>query len=448
MITIAITGGIGTGKSYIADIFRRAGIPVFDADTEAKKLYDRPEVLARLRQAFGDDIFEGQQLSFAKLTQVIFNDQMALAKVNSIIHPLVSQEFARWSKVQHSPIVLMESAIIFEGGLENQFDYIITVDASMETRLARLHCRDAHLDEATILRKIEAQMPQAEKCRRADFVIQHDRDDEEDYLQQQVNTIIQYIKNKEMHNSAIEVMLNHRSIRQFTDQPIEPDKLDLILRAACNGSTMGNMQLYSIIVIQDKERMAEMAPLHFNQPIATNAPLMLIFCADIHRFNKYCQYRQADTDAYSNLQSYQWAVTDSIIAAQNACVAAESLGLGLCWLGTITYNCDRFVEILKLPENVFPTACIAIGYPAETPELTDKLPVEAMIHHEVYEDYTEARINDLYREKEAHPNTQQLLKENQLDNLAQIFTQRRYTKADNEQFAQVLIETLKKQKFM
>ena len=448
MITIAITGGIGTGKTYVSALFQREGIPVFNADVEAKKLYAHPEVLAQLRQAFGDTIFDGSQLSFAKLTQVIFNDNEALVKVNGIVHPLVSQEFAKWAKEQNAAMVIMESAIIFEGGLEKQFDYVITVDASLETRQRRLRIRDAHLDDATIRRKIEAQMPQEEKCSRADFVIHHDHDDEEEFLQQQVNKIIQYIKNKEMHNSAIEVLLNHRSIRQFTDQPIEPDKLDLILQAACNGSTMGNMQLYSVIVIKDKQRMAEMAPLHFNQPIATNAPLMLVFCADIHRFNKYCEYRQADTEAYSNLQSYQWAVTDSIIAAQNACVAAESLGMGICWLGTITYNCDRFAEILQLPENVFPTACISIGYPAETPELTDKLPVEAMIHHEVYEDYTEERINDLYREKEAHPNTLKLLEENQLDNLAQIFTQRRYTKADNEHFAQVLIETLKKQKFM
>jgi len=251
-----------------------------------------------------------------------------------------------------------------------------------------------------------------------------------------------------MPNQVIDTLLQHRSIREFTSQNIEQEKLDLILKSACNGSTMGNMQLFSIIVIRDKKRMEEMAPLHFNQPLATNAPLMLIFCADIHRFNKYCEYRQAETEAYSNLQSYQWAVTDSIIAAQNACVAAESLGLGFCWLGTITYNCDQFVEKLHLPQNVFPTACISFGYPAVHPELTDKLPVEAMIHQELYEEYDEARINALWKEKEAHPNTQRLLEENQLDNLAQIFTQRRYTKTDNEHFCEVLVKTLKKQKFM
>ncbi|MCL2247544.1 MAG: nitroreductase family protein, partial [Lentimicrobiaceae bacterium] len=152
-------------------------------------------------------------------------------------------------------------------------------------------------------------------------------------------------------NSTVKTILEHRSIRKFTSQDIDEQTLDLILKAACNGSTMGNMQLYSIIVTKDKEKMKAMAPFHFNQPMATNAPVILTFVADFNRFNKYCKYRDAATDAYSNLQSYHWAVIDAIIAAQNACVAAESLGLGICWLGTITYNADKFIEALQLPQH-------------------------------------------------------------------------------------------------
>ncbi|MDL2312958.1 nitroreductase family protein, partial [Bacteroidales bacterium OttesenSCG-928-B11] len=205
---------------------------------------------------------------------------------------------------------------------------------------------------------------------------------------------------------------------------------------------------YSIIVTQDKERMKEMAPFHFNQPIATNAPLILTFCADFNRFNKYCEYRDADTDAYSNMQSYHWAVADTLIAAQNACVAAESLGLGICWLGTITYNADKFIGALNLPNHVVPLACISIGYPAENPELTDKLPLEALVHYERYADYAEDEINRLYAEKEADVRNVKLLEDNQLPNLAQIFTKKRYAKKDNEHFANVLVEVLKKQQFL
>lgn len=248
--------------------------------------------------------------------------------------------------------------------------------------------------------------------------------------------------------NAIDTIFNHRSIRKYSDKKIDEATLSTILKAACSGSTMGNMQLFSVVVTEDRAMIAKMAPAHFNQPVFCNAPLVLTFCADFNRFNKFCQFRDAETEAYSNLQSYHWAVVDALIAAQNACVAAEALGLGICWLGTITYNCDQFVEMLNLPKQVFPIACVTVGYPAETPELTDKLPVEALVHRETYHDYSEADINRLYHDKENHPNTLNLLKENDLPNLARIFTEKRYTKADNEHFAKILVETLKKQGFL
>jgi nitroreductase len=250
-----------------------------------------------------------------------------------------------------------------------------------------------------------------------------------------------------MINNTIKTILQHRSIRKFTPDEIDEQTLDLILKAACNGSTMGNMQLYSIIVTKDKEKMKALAPFHFNQPIATNAPVILTFVADFNRFNKYCEFRNADTDAYSNLQSYHWAVIDAVIAAQNACVAAESLGLGICWLGTITFNANKFIDALNLPKHTVPVACIAFGYPDETPELTDKLPLEALVHYETYNDYNQESIDWLFADKETHENTRKLLKENNLPNLARIFTERRYKKTDNEHFAKVLEEVIKKQRF-
>jgi len=249
-------------------------------------------------------------------------------------------------------------------------------------------------------------------------------------------------------NPTLETLYHHVSVREYTDQKVDETVLNQILKAACSGSTMGNMQLFSIIVTEDEEMKRKMAPFHFNQPMATQAPLILIFCADFRRFNRYCEFRDAETEAYSNLQSYHWAVTDALIAAQNACVAAESLGLGFCWLGTITYNADKFIEVLELPRHVVPVACITMGYPKAKPALTQKLPVEAMVHRETYHDYDKATIDRLYAEKEASEETKKLLEENQLPNLAQIFTQRRYVKQDNEHFAGVLHDTLKKQGFL
>ncbi len=249
-------------------------------------------------------------------------------------------------------------------------------------------------------------------------------------------------------NETLNTILNHVSVREYLDRKVDDETLNLILKAACSGSTMGNMQLFSIIVTRDEAMKQKLAPLHFNQPMATQAPLILTFCADFRRFNRYCEFRDAETEAYSNLQSYHWAVIDALIAAQNACVAAESLGLGFCWLGTITYNVDKFIEVLDLPKHVVPVACIPMGYPVVKPALTQKLPVEAMVHYEMYQDYDKETIDRLYAEKDASEETQQLLRENDLPNLAQIFTQKRYTKADNEHFAKVLLDALKKQGFM
>ena len=250
-------------------------------------------------------------------------------------------------------------------------------------------------------------------------------------------------------NETLQTLLNHVSVRQYTDQKISEEVLRQILKAACSGSTMGNMQLFSIIVTEDEAMKQKMAPLHFNQPMATQAPLILTFCADFNRFNRFCEFRDAETEAYSNMQSYHWAVIDALIAAQNACVAAESLGLGFCWLGTITYNVDKFIEVLQLPKHVVPVACIPMGYPVEKPTLTQKLPVETFVHQEVYHDYDEQRINEFYHEKENSDETKNILAENpDCDNLAQVFTKHRYTQPDNEHFAEVLRETLERQGFI
>lgn len=248
--------------------------------------------------------------------------------------------------------------------------------------------------------------------------------------------------------TTLETIMAHRSIRAFKEQPIENEVIDKILAAACNGSTMGGMQLFSIIVTTDKAKMAEMAPFHFNQPIATTAPMILTFCADFHRFDRYCECRGVSTDAYNNLQAYQWAVTDALIAAQNACVAAESLGLGLCWLGTITYNVPQFIDAFKLPKHVIPVACIPMGYPAEDCGLTTKLPVKALIHKEVYCEYSDESINKIYQQLESVPSNVKMLQDYDFQSLAQDYVERRYKKADNEYFSEVLYDELVKQGFL
>lgn len=241
--------------------------------------------------------------------------------------------------------------------------------------------------------------------------------------------------------------MNHRSIRKYKSDPIEESLLDDILLAGTRASTTGNMQVYSIIVTTDQEIKKQLAPCHFNQGMVTQAPVVLTFCADFNRFNKWCLQRKA-TPGYDNFLSFFTAAIDALLVAQNVCIAAEEEGLGICYLGTTTYTAEKIIEILKLPKGVVPVTTVVVGYPEETPDLTDRLPLASVIHKEVYQDYSEGDIDQIYAAKEAMPLTQKLLVENNKETLAQIFTDNRYTKKDNVTFSKALLQVLEKQGFM
>lgn len=136
-----------------------------------------------------------------------------------------------------------------------------------------------------------------------------------------------------------------------------------------------------------------------------------------------------------------------MLAAQNICLAAESEGLGICFLGTTIYNADRIAEVLRLPEGVLPVTTVTLGWPEEMPPLTDRLPLEGVVHRERYEDYTPETIDRIWAEREASPETAELLRANGLPNLARIFTERRYTAEDNRLFSRKYFDMLKKQGF-
>lgn len=244
----------------------------------------------------------------------------------------------------------------------------------------------------------------------------------------------------------LSTIFNHRSIRKYKNTPISETDLQEILEAGIRASNTGNMQVYSIIVTRDEEMKKKLAPTHFNQPMVTQAPVLLTFCADINRFNKWCINRKADP-GYDNFLWFTNASIDAMLAAQNCCIAAESKGLGICYLGTTTYTADKIIEILNLPKGVIPITAVVMGYPDQNPSLTDRLPIEAVVHYETYKDYSNEDINRLYADKEALESTKQLLLENKKDTLAQIFTDNRYKKADNIHFSNVFFKVLKDQGF-
>ena len=245
----------------------------------------------------------------------------------------------------------------------------------------------------------------------------------------------------------MELLLSHRSIRKYLAMDIEDSILNEILECGSRASTTGNMQVYSIVVTSDAEIKKQLAPCHFNQAMVTQAPVVLTFCADFNRFAKWCNQRQA-VPGYDNFLSFTTAAIDALLAAQNVCIAAEDKGLGICYLGTTTYTAAKIIEVLGLPKGVVPITTVVVGYPEEIPGLTDRLPLEAVVHREVYHDYSPADIDRLYAEKEAMSITAKLLEDNGKDTLAQIFTDNRYTKKDNVAFSKAFLKVLQDQGFM
>ncbi len=237
--------------------------------------------------------------------------------------------------------------------------------------------------------------------------------------------------------NALETILNHVSIRKYQNREIPNEILDKILEAGTRASTTGNMQLYSIIVNKDQKVKEDLAPFHFNQPMVKQAPVLLTFCADINRFSSWCKLRNAEP-TYDNNLWFINATIDALLVAQNTCIAAESYGLGICYLGTTLYNADKLIEYYNLPKGVIPITTITIGYPEEIPSLTDRLPVNSVVHYEKYNNYSDNNINEIYKHKEALELTKKLIIENNTQNLAQIFTDKRYKKEDNILFSQKL----------
>lgn len=190
----------------------------------------------------------------------------------------------------------------------------------------------------------------------------------------------------------------------------------------------------------------KLAPAHFNQPMVTSAPVVLTFCADFNRFSEWCRLRKAEP-GYANFISFLNAATDALLVTQNFCTLAEEAGLGICYLGTTIYNPDQIIEALHLPKQVIPVATITVGYPDECPQQPDRLPLRGVIHEETYHDYTPEMIDDIFSYKESLPENQHFVEINHTETLAQIFTDIRYKKSDNELMSERLKQVLKNQGF-
>lgn len=170
---IGLTAGIGCGKSLIARVFENLGISVFYSDKEAKRLYDNPLFLQEIVKRFGESVIENGEFQARKLADIVFNDRNKLQELNELIHPKVFEIFDQWSEKQKSPYVIMESAILFENGLQTHFDKIISISTPEDIVIRRVMARDGCSKEQVCAR-MSNQMPQNEKNALADYLIVHD----------------------------------------------------------------------------------------------------------------------------------------------------------------------------------------------------------------------------------------------------------------------------------
>lgn len=242
-------------------------------------------------------------------------------------------------------------------------------------------------------------------------------------------------------------LTTRRSIRKYADKAVSEELLNRLLAEAERTPTMGNLQLYSVIVTRSEEMKTKLAPAHFNQPMVCGAPVVLTFCADFRRTTLWAENRQAKP-GYDNFLSFINASTDALLYCQTFCNLAEEEGLGTCFLGTTVYMPQMIIDTLQLPQLVFPLATITLGWPDEQPELSDRLPLRAIIHEETYHDYTPQAIDDCYAEKEALPANQHFVEINHKETLAQVFTDLRYTRRDNEAMSEGMIDALRRQGFL
>lgn len=238
-----------------------------------------------------------------------------------------------------------------------------------------------------------------------------------------------------------------RTIRKYSDRDVSAETLNRLLTLAMRTQTMGNLQLYSVVVTRSAEMKQRLAPAHFSQPMVTGAPVVLTVCADFRRTSRWAECRQAEP-GYDNMLSFLNAATDALLFTQTFCNLAEEEGLGYCFLGTTVYCPQLIIETLKLPRLVMPVATITLGWPDEQPPLTDRLPLEAIMHSETYHDYTPERIDTLYNYKEQLPENRHFVEINNKQTLAQVFTDLRYTKKDNIAMSKTLMEALRNQGFV
>ena len=188
-------------------------------------------------------------------------------------------------------------------------------------------------------------------------------------------------------NDTIATILNHRSVRGFLPETLPAGTLELLVASAQSASTSSNLQVWSVVAVQEPERKARIATLAGNQQFIRDAPLMLVWLADLNRINRIAADRQTQVEATHYTEAFILGVVDAALAAQTAFIAAESIGLGAVYVGAVRNHPEQIAAELNLPPHVFAVFGMAVGYPDPAKEtgIKPRLPKDIVLHHEQYD---------------------------------------------------------------
>ncbi|MBY0414500.1 MAG: nitroreductase family protein [Bdellovibrionales bacterium] len=255
-------------------------------------------------------------------------------------------------------------------------------------------------------------------------------------------------------NAILLQMKNHRSIRKYKNQDVSDEIINKILEASIMASSSGNMQSFSIIVTKDKDIKQKLLAPHFNQEMVTGAPVLITFCADFHRMRLWLGDSSAPMN-FDNFMSFMIASIDAILVSQNVALAAESMGLGICYMGTTLASCDQIGEILGCPDHVVPVVGFSMGYADEAPSERKRLPLSSLVHYETYKDYSQNGLQEAYAERETlgwkryldDPTLNEMIKKSDVKNLAQVYTKLKYTRESHLDYSKTVLGYLEKSGF-
>lgn len=255
--------------------------------------------------------------------------------------------------------------------------------------------------------------------------------------------------------SAIDTIASHRSIRRFKPDPVADDLLESVLRAGVRASSYGNMNAYSIIVSRDRETRERLFVPLKQQQMVLDAPVQITFCADFRRMRKWLALNDAP-DNFGDFLGFMVGAIDAVLVAQNVALAAESHGLGICFIGATFANADQVGEVLELPPSVVAVTGFSLGWPDEDPAKRDRLPLAGLVHYERYRDDADEEILDIYRERNnvgwdrymSSSRLRKMIEESDVENLAQVYTTLKYTPEIHAERSAALLTYLRKQGFL